>query len=352
MDQCELPTISMPSNVTGGHVHWYEGLDPARLHSDLFESIAGSYMWDCSVRLRSSAGLKPASISGSYTLRDQTLFIPILSARAAIAFEIKVEADIKAPAAFFQVAVLWTDLRLGRLIRVLTFALPTTDKPALVRASVDEAAFAAFLTKRISIATTEPQHGTDYARKTLTGMSSGGWRYQSLYHLVHGLLVSPLLRMPVASFERRIADLAAARSMCLVDCLLLLYPRMFAVDAGEQPAVLPLVGDSFTCGTIFLVHTLAAIHIWIRAEVNPQVLRAFFGRETVPQEVPQIQTPENQKLNQLINDCYALSGKYLPVDIIPAGDPREEVFRDILVDMRTDEGGDLKAFISQMTTFQ
>jgi hypothetical protein len=54
----------------------------------------------------------------------------------------------------------------------------------------------------------------------------------------------------------------------------------------------------------------------------------------------------------LINDCYALSGKYLPVNIIPAGDQREEVFRDILVDMRTDGGGDLKAFISQMTTFQ
>jgi hypothetical protein len=102
--------------------------------------------------------------------------------------------------------------------------------------------------------------------------------------------------MPVASFERRMADLIAARSMCLVDWLLLLYPRMFTVDAGEQPAVLPLVGDSFTCGTIFFVHTLAVIHIWVHTEISPQVLRAFFSRETVPQEVPQIQTPENQKL--------------------------------------------------------
>jgi hypothetical protein len=230
--------------------------------------------------------------------------------------------------------------------------LPTTDSPALVRTGLDEAAFAAFLTKRIGTAAADAQQATDYARKTLSTMSVGGWRYQSLYHLVHGLLASPLLRISGTPAERRIGDLIAARSMCLVDCLLLLYPRMFTVDAGEQPAVLPLVGESFTCGTIFLVHTLAAIYIWVHAEVTPQVLNAFFGAEAVPQEVPQIQTPENQKLNQLINECYALSGKYLPVCLLPAGDAREEVFRDILVDMRTDGGGDLKTFIGQMTTFQ
>jgi hypothetical protein len=319
------------------------------LHGDLFESISGSYLWDCSIRLRLSTGLKVVAVSGSCTLRESILFIPILPARSALGFDVKVEAEFKGPAALFQAAILWTDSNLRRLIRVITHALPTTDVPGSVRAAVNEAAVAAFLMKRITAFVADPRPASDLVRHTLTAMSVGGARYQSLYHLLHSLLGSPLMR---AQSELRIAELILVRSMSLVDCLLYLYPRMFALDAQQYSGPLPLVGDSFQYGSIFLAHTVRRIYIWVRSDAAPDLLMKFFGDQTVPADVPLTGTPENQRLNELVAACQAFSRKYLPVEIIPGGDTRESVFREILVDLRTDGGADLKAFIAQIATFQ
>jgi hypothetical protein len=348
-DICELATLTWPSNLTGGPVHHYTSLDPAALHGDLFESISGTYLWDCSIRLRLSTGLMVVAVSGSCTLRDSTLFIPILPVRCALGFEVKVEAEFKGSSALFQTAILWTDANLRRVIRVMTYALPTTEAPGCVRAAVDEGVLAAFLMKRITAFVSDPQPASDFVRHTLTAMSVGGARYQSLYHLLHSLFGSPLLR---PQSESRIAELIAARSMSLVDCLLYLYPRMFALDAQQNYGPLPLVGESFQYGSIVLAHTVTRIYVWVSTNAAPDLLVKFFGGQTVPADVPQTGTPENQRLNELIAACWAFSRKYLPVEIIPGGDARENVFRDILVDLRTDGGTDLKAFIAQIATFQ
>jgi hypothetical protein len=59
-----------------------------------------------------------------------------------------------------------------------------------------------------------------------------------------------------------------------------------------------------------------------------------------------LHTEENERFNRLIGECWAMSGKWLPVEVIPAGDQREAVFRELLVDIRPDGGGDLNAFVS------
>jgi hypothetical protein len=46
----------------------------------------------------------------------------------------------------------------------------------------------------------------------------------------------------------------------------------------------------------------------------------------------------NSNMRALINDCWTISRQYLPVVIIPEGDPREIIFRTILVDDSRESG--------------
>jgi hypothetical protein len=97
---------------------------------------------------------------------------------------------------------------------------------------------------------------------------------------------------------------------------------------------------------VVLVHSFDLIYVWVNPEAPPTIIWAFFGSDTLPREVPQLDTRENVRLNEVITECYAMSGRYLPVEVIPPGDPREAIFGDILVDVSVASGGDLASFIT------
>jgi hypothetical protein len=69
--------------------------------------------------------------------------------------------------------------------------------------------------------------------------------------------------------------------------------------------------------------------------VSPEFLRNAFGVASVGElgnTLPTIESEENQRLQQILGDCWSLIGKYVPVEVVPQESPREQVFREILVD--------------------
>jgi hypothetical protein len=343
-----LRAIVQPSIATGGLAYIYHELDFSNLHMTLFETITGSYLRAVQVRLRCSNGIAITSVSGNVVIRDQTVRVPVLNAHSGLAFELRVEEELKVPQALFQAATLWSDDQDRPIIRIMTFGIPVTNQPALIKASIDEGAMAVCLLKRAAnLLSQHPSSETvSLLQRTFAGLTVGA-RFSSLYHLMHGLFGSPLLRVGVQGGEEgRIMEMVHTRAASLVSALLYMYPRVFVLDNGKD--ILPSSADAFVRGYILLVHSWNQLYLWVNPEVPKELALAFFGSETVPLQVPQIETEQNRRLNEVIAECYALSGKYLPVQIIPPGDPRMSVFRELLVDSSLASGSDFSGFLTSV----
>jgi hypothetical protein len=333
----DIAVTGFPCGLTGGAIRFYRDFDPAALHADLYECISGGYLWDVSLRPRCTAGARVATATGNLTIRERAVFPPVLSLRHSIAFEVRVESV--SPRVVVQCAVLFTDAAGRRVIRVMSFAVPTAGDLQGMRPGVDEAALAAFFAKRA--ASLVAAQGIPEAAAAITtqlrSLASGGFRLVSLYHLVAALVRSPLLRPALnEGADARMAALVNARAFSLVDALLYLYPRMFAVDSGRGP--LALTPDSFGAGNVIVVHTLARVFVWVSPGAPLEVKREFFGGDEVQAELRETGSEGNAKLHGLISECYAMSGRYLPVEVIPLGSAREAVFAEILVDEKNTVG--------------
>jgi hypothetical protein len=130
------------------------------------------------------------------------------------------------------------------------------------------------------------------------------------------------------------ADIVWFRNAGIAAAVLALYPRLLVVDR-EDPALLPLTGASFAAGTCFVAHTVTTVHIWVSAAAPLEFLQNAFGAtglEDLPTFVPEIDSKENRGLHDVIEECWAISRRHLPVEIIRQGDARECIFRDILID--------------------
>jgi protein transport protein SEC24 len=342
-----LRAISQPVLATGGLIRVFEEFDPAALHLSLFETITANFLRAVQVKLRCTTGIKLAYVSANVIVRDQTVMASALDANCGLGFELAIEAvELKVQSVVFQAAVLWSDAAGRRLIRIMTFALPVTNQPAVVKASVDEAAVAVYLLKHTaSLVLQRPvPEAVAILNRRFAALTSGA-KYSSLYHLAHGLLSAPLLRTSLAD-EARVMEAALARAASLVNGLLYLCPRVFVVDSGR--GVCAASADAFTRGYVLLVHAWNRIYVWVNQETPRELLLGFFGDEVVPAEIPQIQTEMNQRMNEIVADCYALSGRYLPVEVIPPGDPRVSVLGELLVDSSLASGADLSGFLSSV----
>jgi hypothetical protein len=220
-----------------------------------------------------------------------------------------------------------------------------------VRASVDEAVAAAFLVKKHAPFRGDSRKAAEGLRAAFAAMRGGGASYRSLYHLMHSALGSTIVRDAAPlGIDWKIAEALRVRALSVFETLLYLYPRMLVVDAEGEPSPLPLVGESFRAGYVVVMHTSTHVLVWANPEIPAEVARAYFGGADAA-ELPTLPTPENERLRQVVDDCYRLSGTYLPVEVIAAGGPREAVFKDLLVDMSTESGSDLASFLSQATSF-
>ncbi|OHT07564.1 Sec23/Sec24 trunk domain containing protein [Tritrichomonas foetus] len=352
----DLAVVVVPSSLTCGSCHYYREFDPMALHNDLFVTLTSEYLWNSSMRLRCSNNIRVINTYSNCTIRDETAFYPVMSAHNAVTFEVQVTGDVRDKSALFQCAVIWTNNKCERLIRIFTFAVPTTNQASLIKSTIDEAACATFYLKRAAVRVLQngAAEASDYLRKSIASLSAGGHRCESMYHLAHAMLASKLLKQHNnirENIDDRVENIIQVRSMSMTNALLYLYPQMIAADQSSDP--LPLETGSFGKGSCFVVHTINQILIWISPNISQDYLQNVFGvssADQLPTSLPTIETPQSKQLHEIINGCYLLSGKYLPIEIIPPGSPRESVFSELLVDVIPVKGSNLAAFIAEMTS--
>lgn len=354
----DLSTTAVPCGLTCGKCHHYGQLNEStcsKMHSDIYNTIKDSYCWDSTLRLRCSSGIKLIRPHANCVLRTDLVSFPVIASEDSIAFELDIDASIST--ALFQLALIFTDADCRRIIRVFSFVAPTSTRPMDVWNYIDEATLTAIFERRsISDVLASGTEGVNHIKEQLTKLFKPGIPFVSVYHLMHSLISCTAFRAlpnPIG-VDGRMSEIIGLRSIGINDLLLYLYPRMFATDS-ENVMPLPLTGQSFANGNCFLVHKNDKIYIWISQNVSPQYLQNTFGAsslENVPENVPTLDTRENKALNDLIRDCWSLSGHFLPTEIITQGNPREAIFGEILVDDSTASGSPLSRWINEIKSFK
>ena len=338
----DLATIAVPPGLTCGSVSLYGAFsddDKQRLHADIFGRMTDLYVWESSLRLRCSKGIKILKQHANCTLKNELVSFPVLARNDAVGFEFTIEGPLSSDRAVFQLAMVFTDSDKRRMIRVFTFDAQVTNDANAICRSIDEGALTTIMTRRAVALVL--QKGSVVARnemlKQIHSMFLRGTQFGAVFHLMHAMLVSDIFRNPLpGGIDERMSLLIRLRSIALKDLLLFLYPRMFVTDADCQ--LVPLNSQAFGVGSCILVHALDAIYVWISSAVSPDYLQKTFGVSNiadVPAEVPVLTTQENTNLRALFDFCWNFSGRYLPVEIMTQGDPREAIFGTIL----RDEGG-------------
>ena len=350
----ETTVIGIPSSVTNGVFHHYPEFDPRALHIDIFGTVTAEYMWDSSMSIHVSQGMKVANVLTGATVKSGKggqikQHFPVLKTNGCVTYQLGIERALSGGSAAFQCCFRWTDSNQRRFVRVFTFVIPTTNQPHMVKQYIDEKTLAVLTFKLAgNMALRNSPSATRTRLRNAFTQTAAGASFRSLYYYWHSILCAPFLVEGPGSADIRFPAILASQGLSFQDSLICIYPRMFAVDGSESP--LPLSSDSFAMGNIILVHTSDRLFLWISPEAPAEKLRSYLGCgsiEELPSEVPELQTVENQRLHALVTGCYNLSGRYLLTEIIPPGSPREAVFSWILVDMAQTCGCDLAGYLRE-----
>ena len=144
----------------------------------------------------------------------------------------------------------------------------------------------------------------------------------------------------------------ATRSMGIIDIVLWLYPRLFALDTNIGP--LPLANESFQQGSVFLAHMSNKIVIRVSYSCPAEYMQGAFNTvsfENLSESFEKLENPINAQIHYLIEDCWKLSGKYLPVEVIKQGDYKERLFEQLIVDSESNTISGLNKWLSQINYF-
>lgn len=361
----DLTTICVPAGLTCGKYYHYRTLDDAGrsdFHTDIFRTLTGQYLWSTYIRLRSTPSYRLVRPHTNCALRKNDLIsLPVIGRDDSIVFEITAtEKENTVSTVLFQFSMPYTNNSGVRMIRVFNVEIPLSTDINSIYASVDEGALVTMINRQATsnLLQKGPIPGKELTMKQIqTICSIPNVNLSSFYHLVHSMMCNSAFRdTHPFGVDGRMLQVIGLRVINVKNLILYLYPRMFSVDTGT---ILPLTGESFAHGTVFLFHTISKIYIWVSDQVDPNFLINAFGCQTLdqlpttfppnnPQYQPNPASPEYQKLQNIIQGCWELSGMYLLVEVIGKGSPRESVFSEIIVDDAKLMGSDLNQWINSL----
>lgn len=333
----DINVIAIPPRVTG-NIHLYNNKNNmSDLYNDLFTTITDKYFWHCSFSMIFPKGVKLDRVHGNMisALTHHYMTFPVLGYHSAFAFDLDVTEEIKTNEVPIQTCMKWrTDD--GRLVhRIFTMSMPVSKDISAIQMSIDELALSIQTTNQVIV--NMPKKSSNEILTILNEQTKSAitkrFPTPSIYHIMHALTVSKLIQE--ANITRRLVLMVNARCMSVIDTILFLYPRLLIVDNG--PIILPLAAESFSAGSVFMLHGANKIVIWVNEQCSAEYLFDAFGitdLSQLPHELPDINTERNQQIRYLLRQCYQISGRYLHTEIIGQGDPREAELTDFMVEIQ------------------
>lgn len=140
----DFGSIAIFPGFTGGSIHIYQLFDEAeksQFHNDLFSTITNEYGFSIDAKFRTSKQLRIRKYAGNFAIMgDKTISCPAMPIQNCYFVEFEVENPISASHAHIQLSFCFTNKNRQRILRVLTFSLPTSNQIEVIKNSVDELA--------------------------------------------------------------------------------------------------------------------------------------------------------------------------------------------------------------------
>lgn len=335
---CDITTMATLCSLTSGHCYFYKDFDESKchkLHLDLFQTLNDTYFWNSSLRVHYSYGLKLSRVYANCSLKmDNILSFPILGKNDTVALEFIVDKSIVHLKVHFQVCFTFTRSDNQKIFRIINFNIAKSNNPLNVCNAIDEASLMAMITRQVvgMIIHNGSTFALNELRKRIIDMFSKSAKYRSLLFLLHSLLANPILNSTL-NIDEKMTNIMRLRSIKTIDLLLFFYPRLFSLTS---PICLSqLKRSSLDTGNCFLLHTYNKIYLFIKDTMDSNDMKQLFGNDPIQNHltmIPTLQTPENEQLHALLNDCYKMSGNFLDFEFIFSGTSKEKEFYDFFVD--------------------
>lgn len=129
----DLPTISGLCDATGGQFFYYpsfhsEGPQAEALFGDIYHDLTRETGFEAVYRVRVPQGAKVSMFHGNFTLSNTDLMVlPVCHADTTVVLEFSIESVLSMPCFPIQGALLYTNSRGERRIRVHTLSIPISN---------------------------------------------------------------------------------------------------------------------------------------------------------------------------------------------------------------------------------
>jgi hypothetical protein len=325
----DVAALGFAPSLTSGRIchlpDYDDKFDGDFLSAELHRTMTSHYLWDCVLAFHSPTAIKLCKLHAMTVPKQRWTFFPTLSAEQSLSFEIDLAREISSTIVC-GATLIYTDSQGERIIRSLAFELsPTRDRALL--ATVDPIAVTMMTVKngcRV-ILTTHPSAALITFKRFLFDafrMFPLGFptRLLPYAHFCYCLKQSIVFdTQPGVDVDARMASLLNLKGMNSIDILLWLHPRI--IPLAFPDATLPLITPVLSAYPICVIHMVDRIFVWVGENADSGDIAQLFGGEVTAQ-IPQLETATNFAVRRIIDNCWALSARYLPVSVIRPGDRR------------------------------
>lgn len=325
-DYVDIASVSNLGRFTGGQTHFYPGfsalnlIDVTKFSKEFSKHVSMDLSFETVMRARASSGLKMTGFYGHFFNRSSDLCaLPAIPRDQSYVFELGIDEQLTKEYVYLQVALLLTSNVAQRRIRVITLAIPTTDKLTDVYASADQLAITAYYAQKgVERAPSSGFEDTreflnksvqevlaTYKKEVLTSNTGGAAPLMLCANLrmwpllMHSLTKHMAFRSGIVPADHRAHALNNLETLPLPYLIQNIYPTVYSLhdmpdeaglpheETGEIVLPQPINSTSSLLERygLYLIDTGLDMFLWIGGDAVPELVTDVFGTPDI-MEIP------------------------------------------------------------------
>lgn len=387
---CDLASLSGVSRYSSGALHYFPDYhhtqNPAiveKFTHDFTRYLTRSIGFEAVMRLRCTKGMSINTFHGNFFVRSTDLLsLPNVNPDHSFGMQIDIEDSLSESSMVgFQAALLYTNTKGERRIRVHTLSLPVTSKLSDIYAYADQEAVINSLSKLASDRTLMSSLGD--AREALMNacidclksykIEVANQRHSSALLSPYQLRLIPLHILAMMKNEafklgssvpldQRVFSLLEFKWQPLMDALLRLYPKLYPIhdlmeqhdDGYQGPPILSASAERLSRQGIYLLDNGRELMLFVGRNVSDDAVQSLFNLRTfneLPERsirLPELNNEFNVKTRHFIENIRNQRTYFSTLLIIREDSKYRTMFLNNLLEDRTESSMSYHEFLQHV----
>lgn len=241
----DVTSLGSICRLTNGKIYYYGVIDYDQIYNDVYHVLNTRYMWDCHAKLCSNSPLfiKHIYFNGKVTGHNSVSF-PIITEDDTIIIEYDLDTYIHEPQVLFQYVLHYTDSAFLRKTRIYNIVFKVSNQTDEIIGHIDQAALATLILKRAINSTFgySIENGKILIVRIMKNLSPISNMIKTTRKLLHSFLSHELLHPNYpGGIDSRISYLINIKYFSIIDSCLLMQPRFMNIDGVIVDPQLPSI---------------------------------------------------------------------------------------------------------------